>query len=205
MALISIASAWVEDHLWAETFSVGDFMRKILGALAISATLASPAMAATISGEINPIAGQTYTYLYSPDAPPLIPGFVSFTMDIEVQEVGDPGGVEWFSFAGPAATYPASNEFAFDWIFDVTGPAVLSVRSVLTTFFGTEFSFPEGTEFFEKEDGTLFSGRNYDPIPLTVSVTSVVPIGGTLPLMLSALGLMGWAALRRARQGALPA
>jgi hypothetical protein len=193
----------VESTLGKDAFSWGDFMRNILGALALTAAMASQASAATISGETNAIAGQTYTYLYSPDAPSLIPGYLSYTMDIAVNDTGNPADNIWFSFAGPV--YPASNQFSFDWVFNVTGPVVLNVQSVLATFFGTEFQFPEGTEFFEKEDGTLFRGQNSDTIPLKVSVTSVVPIGGTLPLMLTALGLMGWAARRRARQGALPA
>lgn len=178
-------------------------MRKILGALALTAAMASQASAATISGETNAIAGQTYTYIYSPDTPSLIPGYLSYTMDIAVNSSSNPSTDVWFSFAGPV--YPASNEFSFDWVFDVTGPVVLNVRSVLATFFASDFQFPEDTQFFVKEDGTLFRGQNSDPIPLKVSVTSVVPIGGTLPLMLSALALMGWAARWRGKDGALPA
>jgi hypothetical protein len=34
---------------------------------------------------------------------------------------------------------------------------------------------------------------------------SVVPIGGTLPLLLSALGALGWVARRRSKAAALPA
>ena len=178
-------------------------MRNILGAFALAAVMASQAGAATISGETNPIVGQTYTYIYSPDAPSLTPGYTSYTMTIIVDDLSDAAGDVRFSFDGPS--YPESNSFSFDWVFNVTGPTVLSVRSVIATFFGTAFEFPEGVQFFRKpENGILFRVQNIDEITLATNV-SVVPIGGTLPLMLSALGLMGWAARRRAKSGALPA
>lgn len=177
-------------------------MRKILGAFALAAVMASQAGAATISGETNPIVGQTYTYIYSPDTPSLTPGYSSYELNVAVNDLSDAAADVWFTFGGP--TYPASNSFSFDWVFNVTGPAVLSVQSVLVTFFQTGFQFPEGVEFFVKEDGTLFRGQNSEAVTLTANV-SVVPIGGTLPLMLSALGLIGWAARRRAKSGALPA
>ena len=178
-------------------------MRNILGAFALAAVMASQAGAATISGETNPIVGQTYTYIYSPDTPSLVPGYSSYELNVAVNNLSDAAGDVWFAFGGP--TYPASNQFSFDWVFDVAGPAVLSVRSVLVTFFETGFVFPEGVQFFVKpEDGTIFRGQNSEAVTLTANV-SVVPIGGTLPLMLSALGLIGWAARRRAKSGALPA
>lgn len=178
-------------------------MRNILGAFALAAVMASQAGAATISGETNPIVGQTYTYIYSPDTPSLTPGYTNYALTIFVDDPNDASGDVGFSFEGP--TYPESNTFSFDWVFNATGPAVLNVESAIVTFFENGFQFPEGVQFSTKPDGiTLFRFQNIEGITLMANV-SVVPIGGTLPLLLSALGLIGWAARRRTKQGALPA
>jgi|GEM_PF-6601347 len=175
-------------------------MRKYLMALAATALLASQAAAATISGPTTVNAGQTYTYIYSPDMPYLTPGYLSYEVNMAVNDTGNPADDVWSTYAG--TTYPASNQFSFDWVFDATGPATLTVYSVIVTFFGNEFVFTDELPFWVKEDGTIFRGENIDAVSMKISV---VPIGGTLPLLLSALGALGWMARRRKAEAALPA
>lgn len=183
-------------------------MRKYLMALAATALLASQAAAATISGPTTVEAGVTYTYTYQPDTPvSLLEGYTLYTMYIEVNGNPSAGGTG-FNYYG--SVYPVDNSFTFDWVFDTTGPAVLSISSVLVSYINATIQLGDG--FFDviKGESARFevfnTGRNEDgggpPLELKVSV---VPIGGTLPLLLSALGALGWVARRRKAQAALPA
>ena len=180
-------------------------MRKYLMALAATALLASQAAAATISGPTTVEAGATYTYTYQPDTPvSLLEGYTLYTMYIEVN--GNPAT----SFNYYGSVYPADNSFTFDWVFDTTGPAVLSISSVLVSYVNASILLGDG--FFDVIKGELTrfevfnTGRDEDgggpPLELKVSV---VPIGGTLPLLLAALAAFGWVARRRKAEAALPA
>lgn len=178
-------------------------MRKYLMALAATALLASQAGAATITGPTTVVAGQSYTYTYTPNAPAdLLPNYTYFTMHLKVNG-GDevPGGK---GFNSDGSDYLDGMTFSFDWIFTTPGPAVLSVQSVLVTYLST-LVYVDG-EVINKPDFRVFnSGFAFDgEEPETLRI-SVVPIGGTLPLLLSALGAFGWAARRRKAQAALPA
>ncbi len=179
-------------------------MQKTLWAFAATVLFASQAGAATVTGPTSVIAGQTYTYTYQPDTPVvLLEGYTLYTMLLEVNggyEV--PGGASLNSYG---TLYPASNNFTFDWAFPATGPAILSVRSVLVSYINATVNV--FSDYFEvvKPENVFYEVHNSAAVDLRVSAIPVVPIGGTLPLMLSALGLMGWAARRRAKQNALPA
>lgn len=185
-------------------------MRNILGAFALAAVMASQAGAATISGPTMVQAGVSYNYTYQTDVPAqVLPGYTLFTMWLQING-GDPatgGGV--VNYWG--TTYTDGDTFSFDWVFPTTGPANLTIRSVLATYidatveqFDGYFAVIEGPNKVSQtfNSGFAFEGGGGPPASLEISV---VPIGGTLPLMLSALGLIGWAARRRAKQGALPA
>ena len=173
-------------------------MFRYIMAFAATALLASQVQAATISGPTTVQAGQTYTYTYVPDEPTeILEGYEFFVFRLRVT---GPNGTSGFDFSGSDHTTVPS--YQFNWIFDTTGSAILSAISYLETYknadliqgeFGPEVIKPEGWE-----SRSAFSER----VALQISV---VPIGGTLPLLVSALGLMGWAARRRAQKAALPA
>lgn len=185
-------------------------MRKYLMALAATALLASQAGAATISGPTTVTAGVVNTYTYQTDVPAdVLPGHTLYTMWLEING-GNPatgGGVE--NYYG--ATYVDGTTFSFDWVFPTTGPASLTIRSVLATYIGATveqfdgyFSVVEGPNKVAVtfNSGFEFEGGGGPPATLQISV---VPIGGTLPLLLSALGALGWVARRRSKAAALPA
>lgn len=170
-------------------------MRNILGAFALAAVMASQAGAATISGPTTVVAGQTYSYIYDTGPVDLIENYEVYVLTLLVNGSG------YFEFFG--SEFPTNNQFTFDWIFPNTGPAVLSAESFLQSYVGATVTPGEnGFVSIFKPDGwqaeVIFTEASNFKV-------SVVPIGGTLPLMLSALGLMGWAARRRTKHGALPA
>lgn len=185
-------------------------MQKALCAMAAAVLFASQAGAATITGPTTVQAGVSYTYQYQTDAPAdLLPGYTLYTMYLEINGgiAASGGGIE--NYWG--TTYTDGDIFSFNWVFPVTGPASLTIRSVLATYI--DATILEIDDYFEVVEGpnkiaeTFNSGFAFDGddrLPATLQI-SVVPIGGTLPLMLSALGIFGWAARRRAKQNALPA
>lgn len=170
-------------------------MRKILGAFALTAVMASQASAATIIGPTTVVAGQSYSFIFDTGPVDLIDNYDVFMLRLGVNDTG------YFEFFGPV--YPPNNQFTFNWIFPTTGPAVLSAQGFLDSYVNAEIGVGEdGFLFVTKPEGTRAEVIFAQAKDFQVSV---VPIGGTLPLMLSALGLIGWAARRRAKQGALPA
>lgn len=170
-------------------------MRNILGAFAFSAVMASQAGAATISGPTTVVAGETYSFIYDTGPVNLIENYDVFVLKLLVNDTG------YFEFFGPE--YPTNNQFSFNWVFPNTGPAVLSAQSFLESYVVATATLGEdGFVSVFKPDGTRGEFSDMRAADFQVSV---VPIGGTLPLMLSALGLVGWAARRRTKRGGLPA
>ena len=181
-------------------------MRKYLMALAATALLASQAGAATISGPTTVTAGVVNTYTYTPNMPvELLEGSTFYTMFLEIN-----GGWEYaptgasLNYSG--SEFPPTGQFSFDWVFNETGPAVLSISSVLVSYLTNPSLVGENQPkplhvIFNSGRGPA-SWEGGPPVELQISV---VPIGGTLPLLLSALGALGWVARRRSKAAALPA
>lgn len=169
-------------------------MQKALGAMVAAVLFASQAGAATVTGPTTVTAGQTYTYIYDPGPVDLIEGYQFYVLRVRVNDDG------YFERAG--TTYPEDSKFMFNWVFDTTGPAFLNVSSYLESYVGAVLTGTFDRPIVFKPVGWMADVAESQADKLQISV---VPIGGTLPLMLSALGLMGWAARRRSKQNALPA
>ena len=174
-------------------------MRKILAAAAVAMALIGQAQAATVTGPTDVTAGTPYSYTYNPDPTAILAGYDLYAMNLTVSDSFDPGNVQVFSFFG--SVLPSPRNFLFNWVFPATGTGVLTVTGVLETYFGATLGKDEGGfTFVIKPEGTPFIVSNIEPASLTVNSTPVVPIGGTLPLLLTAFGLAGWVARRRARE-----
>ena len=179
-------------------------MFRYIMAFAATALLASQVQAATISGPSTVQAGVPYVYTYQPSTPDEILDVYDFyILNINVYDSTRPGFQSFAFTGGDGVQYDPAATYSFSWTFNTTGSAVLSVISWFNTFSGailTEDEFgPVAIPIAnEKQARIAFS----DEVALNISV---VPIGGTLPLLVSALGLMGWAARRRAQKAALPA
>lgn len=190
-------------------------MRKYLMALAATTLLASQAGAATIEGPTTVTAGEVNTYTYVPDLPvELVEGYTFYTMFLEINDGWEnaPTGasLNFFGFE-----FPEDGAFSFDWVFTESGPFVMSISSVLVSYVNpTLIEDEDGNLSVDETNKPLFSifntGRGArleeggfdDRVSLQISV---VPIGSTLPLLLSALGALGWVARRRSKAAALPA
>ena len=179
-------------------------MRNVFGALVAvflfatqsgAATL-EPSYVATLTGPTSVIVGQSNTYTVNIGVVPVQPNYTLYALRLNVNG-------EFFSSFG--TTLPENISITFNRIFETTGTSVLNVFALVQTYVNATFDPTEEFPDIKKPEGTLFENIRVDPNALEVTVTAVVPIGGTLPLMLSALGLIGWAARRRGKQGALPA
>lgn len=175
-------------------------MRKYLMALAATALLASQAGAATITGPTTVQAGVAYTYTYQPNTPVvLIDGYTLYDMFLDIDDNND-GITEGRFFYG--TTYPENNSFSFQWIFNTAGLATLSIRSILTSHIGASVVQEDGYFRIIKSTQYDMFASGWGPEewqggpPVTLQV-SVVPIAGTMPLLLSALAGLGWVMRRR--------
>lgn len=178
-------------------------MFRYIMAFAATALLASQVQAATINAPAMPLqAGVPYTFTYTPDSPTeILDTYDFYILRLTVTDSTRPGEEASFGFSG---TIIDPNEtFDFPWIFNSTGSAILSVVSWYNTYRGAELvQGPFGPIAIEGEGFKEARSSFSEAVSLRISV---VPIGGTLPLLVSALGLMGWAARRRAQKVALPA
>ena len=184
-------------------------MFRYIMAFAATALLASQVQAATISGPTTVEAGIPYVYTYQPSEPnEILDVYDFYVLRLNVTDSTSPD-VGYFAFTGgEGGLYDPTATYSFFWTFNTTGPVVLSVISWFDTFSGPgvalaydEFG-PFGRLLFEDGSGKAAASAFSERVALQISV---VPIGGTLPLLVSALGLMGWAARRRAQKAALPA
>ena len=157
--------------------------------------IGSQVQAAIITGPSSVVAGQTYTYTYDTGPVDLLDGYDFFILNLNVSDGVNTEYVGRFGFP-----FPTNNLFTFDWVFDITGPAFLTVTGTLESYAGAVVTFPDGFINIFKGPNARFEVINLGPDKL-----SVVPIGGTLPLLLTALGIAGWVARRRATTSALPA
>lgn len=173
-------------------------MRKVLGTLAALALMGSQAGAAIITGPTSVLAGQSYTYTYDTGPVELLDGYDFFILNLLVNDGVNGDYIGRFGFP-----FPMDNLFTFDWTFSVTGPAVLSITSYLESYADATITYsPDGFPSIFKTEGVTRVGLIEDSARLGVSV---VPIGGTLPLLLTALGVAGLVARRRAAKEAVPA
>jgi hypothetical protein len=102
--------------------------------------------------------------------------------------------------------------FSFNWVFDTTGP-IRHVHQQCAGDLCEPTLIEDGDGFFFVDETKKavalpvqlrLRGEGGGGPPVTLQI-SVVPIGGTLPLLLSALGALGWVARRRSKAAALPA
>lgn len=174
-------------------------MRKLLGMLAAALLIGSQAQAAIITGPASVLAGQSYSYTYDTGPVDLLPGYNFFILNLNVSD-----GITTEYFGRFGFPFPENNLFSFNWIFDVTGPALLTATATLETYAGADIVYDPVSGFpsIFKDDDTRVGLIGFGPDRLAVSV---VPIGGTLPLLLTALGIAGWVARRRATAAAVAA
>ena len=179
-------------------------MFRYIMAFAATALLASQVEAATISGPTTVQAGVPYVYSYQPSTPDEILDVYDFyILNINVYDSTRPGFESYAFSGGNGVQYDPTATYSFSWTFNTAGSAVLSVISWFNTFSGAILSADEfGPIAIPGEGGKDARIAFSKEVALQISV---VPIGGTLPLLVSALGLMGWAARRRAQKAALPA
>ncbi|MEZ5753314.1 MAG: hypothetical protein R3D90_00655 [Paracoccaceae bacterium] len=157
-----------------------------------------------MTGPTDVTAGTPYLYTYNPDPTAILAGYDLYAMNLFVSDSFDPGNVQVFSFFG--SVLPSPRDFDFSWVFPATGAGVLTVEGILETYFGATLGEDEGGfPVIIKPPGTPFFVSNIEPASLTVNSTPVVPIGGTLPLLLTAFGLAGWVARRRTQAEPLAA
>lgn len=109
----------------------------------------------------------------------------------------------------------ASNKtFTFNWIWGEAGPATLTFTGYLERYknaYGNFGNLPGTTEpellgLKFTDNTSIFERTDFGPITWSnapAASPTAVPIGGTLPLMLSALGLGAWMMRRRAKRVAL--
>jgi hypothetical protein len=182
-------------------------MNKMLGLLAAVMLMASQAGAATISGlgqTVTVEQGKSYTFYFDTGPVALVENSNLFIMRLTLPNgvVAERGG----------SSYPVDNRFAFDWVFGSLGSTTLNMSAILisyanvpieelASYTGALVNFP-GLFGRTSKAESFTASRVFEVVQ--AGQVSVVPIGGTLPLMATALGLFGWAARRRAKQSALP-
>lgn len=110
-------------------------------------------------------------------------------------------------YLGQMVGYAENAPFRFQLSADEMAGEDLTFRVVLVRFLS---GFPTGTIIENGTKGTIFSNdravTDFGLFNLAADASSnptPVPIGGTLPLMLSALGLGAWVMRRRAKGAAL--
>lgn len=189
-------------------------MIKIMRAVAAVMLLATGAQAATVDGLFalggglvdNPQAGQTYYFaitLDNADLEPLPNGLTQgavvgsrlyMTISGQGKSVSTSGQVE-----GPGLTY------WYQWIWEANGLTDFQFQNgtLLRYLNGKTTGTVVTTDTMGPFVGTSFVTQKIDPLDANLRLAAInptpVPIGGTLPLMLSALGLGALVMRRRAK------
>ena len=178
-------------------------MKNILRAVAVSLMFASGAQAATLDGPTvtphptlsNWFVFKTGNTLYEPGDP-----FNVYTLELKVS---DSTRTETFSFLNDID--PADDAFAFRWLNGLVKN--FTIKAVLTSYTNSyiDRTFTAGSETWRLYQNGLFKQRTetfeISAAALKAAPTAM-PIGGTLPLMLSALGLGALVMRRRAKRAA---
>lgn len=199
-----------------------NILRAVLAAMLLVTGTHSGAQAATVDGPIDtlsltqvetPVVGTNYFFAFNVGTLPALP---------PDYPTGDDAYSRLFmTISGQGATTTtssivqgdASNKtFTFNWIWGEAGPATLTFTGYLERYknavpiymrVGQQevlggLSFTDNTSIFERTD---FGPITWSNAP--AASPTAVPIGGTLPLMLSALGVGAWVMRRRAKRVAL--
>lgn len=199
-----------------------NILRAVLAAMLLVTGAHSGAQAATVDGPIDtlsltqvetPVVGTNYFFAFNVGTLPALP---------PDYPTGDDAYSRLFmTISGQGATTTtssivqgdASNKtFTFNWIWGEAGPATLTFTGYLERYknavpiymrVGQQevlggLSFTDNTSIFERTD---FGPITWSNAP--AASPTAVPIGGTLPLMLSALGVGAWVMRRRAKRVAL--
>lgn len=186
-------------------------MKNILRAVAVSLMFASGAQAATV----EPVAGDSDSFIFRTgntaytkpgdvDYNPALPDpFTVFSLDLTIS---DSGRTEVRSFIGGGD--PMLNPILFDWVFSAGAARILTVSGFLrgyTNSFIDNNPYDVETMFISQfAGGYRVRDESIQSFTTNFSSASVapMPIGGTLPLMLSALGLGALVMRRRAKRAA---
>lgn len=199
-----------------------NILRAVLAAMLLVTGAHSGAQAATVDGPIDtlsltqvetPVVGTNYFFAFNVGTLPALP---------PDYPTGDDAYSRLFmTISGQGATTTtssivqgdASNKtFTFNWIWGEAGPATLTFTGYLERYknavpiymrVGQQevlggLSFTDNTSIFERTD---FGPITWSNAP--AASPTAVPIGGTLPLMLSALGVGAWVMRRRVKRVAL--
>lgn len=197
-------------------------MKKIFRAAAVAILMATGAQAATVS-----VSG-VYDQSNAPVTGDLMGG-TAYIIGIRVSgldplpsdwPVGDKAQSQlWLTISdgnsGPLTLFSGGNgdagtlEYLFQWRWSKDGPATLTFSEGYLQRYRN--GVPGGTIVWNGTSGPLRGDTLFgDPVErftATLGAASAtptpVPIGGTLPLMLSALGLGAWVIRRRAKGAAL--
>lgn len=180
-------------------------MKNILRAVAVSLMLASGAQAAIVDGPTvaaYPALANTFVFktgntLYEPGD--------AFTVYKLGLTVSDSSTTKTFSFLD--ALDPMNGVFAFQWVGGVAEK--FTIKAVLTSYTNSfiDRTFTAGSETYNLRQypSGVFQVRTETfeiQAASLVAPPTAVPIGGTLPLMLSALGLGALALRMRAKRAA---
>ena len=187
-------------------------MKNILRAVAVSLMFASGAQAATV----EPVAGDSDSFIFRTgntaytkpgdvDYNPALPDpFTVFSLDLTIS---DSGRTEVRSFIGGGD--PMVQPFLFDWVFSAGAARILTVSGLLrgyTNSYLRSLDYNPEVSFISQLPGKtpLMRDERIQSFTTDFSSASVapMPIGGTLPLMLSALGLGALVMRRRAKRAA---
>ena len=191
-------------------------MRSLLAVCLSAIMMMGAAEAATIDGNFNVVAGVPETYTFSFD---LLPGekfgsVKSFSVNSVLQKnttfsLG-PTGKGQLSFASSFGTADKVMSVFAEINLITTGYFLRCADGAEGVYYGTCGSYMdvwnglENTsvvEFFALRTLSVMSEKTAPKEFLSAAepAATVVPIAGTLPLLLSGLGILGWAARRRAR------
>lgn len=202
-------------------------MIKIMRAVAAVMLLATGAQAATVDGAWDsvtfektnsPVGGKSYYFTVTPGSLAAVPSqylsgpgaYSEMTLTLSGQGITS-APLTSIGF-GNVSSYP----FTFQWAWKDTGPQTLTFQGTLKLYSNASpdygnmpgtgdsppplvgLQFPNGVPVFHQID---IGPITWLSAKAAVPDTNAVPIGGTLPLMLSALGL-GALVLRRQAQRA---
>jgi hypothetical protein len=186
-------------------------MRSLLAVCLSAIMMMGAAEAATIDGNFNVVAGVPETYTFTV---PLLPGEEFDSAKLSVN------GGPW-SVPASSATQTGSVSLKFLHTFEALGKQSLTVSAYINYVAFGSYECLGNTagcyvpnalqnplqkrisEFFVIETASVFVASSQKNLTSesepSLNRAAVVPIAGSLPLLLSGLGILGWAARRRAR------